>query len=136
MSFGILYSYALYINACFYFMYAKIGCPIFYSDCTFYVVLLIRPLCPLYHMGISLLSNSNFLSSRFLLSLLSVQKKRQGQKINFIFCSSSLLTFYLYYLRCQIYSHKRFTVSCCFSNCGLFPPYSYILLHKCFLQSK
>lgn len=40
-------------------MYTKMGNPIFYSDCIFYVILLIRPLCLLYHMGISLLSDSS-----------------------------------------------------------------------------
>lgn len=37
-------------------MYAKMENPIFYSDRIFYAILLIRPLCPLYHMGIRLLS--------------------------------------------------------------------------------
>lgn len=68
-----------------------------------------------------------------------LHKKRQGQKINLILCTLSLLTFYLHYLRCQIYSHIRFTGSCCFSDCGPFPrlsPYPYILSGMRSPQSK
>lgn len=71
-------------------MYAKMENPIFYSDRIFYAILLIRPLCPLYHMGIRLLSYNSISFITLPSFFVFCSKKETRAEKNFIFCSLSL----------------------------------------------